>query len=89
MDNNISFQEPQYQTQSFAPQKSKFIQLAYKTGIPKSDRDAEKLLLMVAGGAIVLAVAIFAVYQMSKPEVGRQGPADPASIGTPAKPYGS
>lgn len=56
---DVSFnEEPQYQN-SAAPSRSLFMKLAYATGIPKSDTQAQYVLLGVAGVIFVGAVWLF------------------------------
>lgn len=53
---DVSFnEEPQYQNTA-SPKRSVFMTMAYATGIPKTDAQAQYVLLGAAGTLVVLAV---------------------------------
>lgn len=60
---DVSFnEEPQSQPQNTVSLKrSVFMSLAYATGIPKNDTQAQQVLLVVAGLLVVAAIAYFVI----------------------------
>lgn len=58
---DVSFNEEPQSQNIVVPKQSLFIKLAYATGIPKSDTQAQQVLLGAAGTLVVLAVAYFII----------------------------
>lgn len=58
---DVSFNEEPQGQNIVAPKRSVFMNLAYATGIPKNDAQAQYVLLGAAGTLVVLAVAYFII----------------------------
>lgn len=70
---DVSFTE---EPRSVAPSQNRslFMKLAYATGIPKNDAQAQQVLLGIAGVLVVLAIAYFV---MSSPKESAPPPPPP------------
>ncbi len=58
---DVSFNEEPQSQSTVAPKRSVFMNLAYATGIPKNDVQAQRVLLGAAGILVVLAVGYFII----------------------------
>ncbi|MBP7741427.1 MAG: hypothetical protein KA104_01925 [Candidatus Pacebacteria bacterium] len=72
---NVSFnEEPQFKNTT-APKRSVFMKLAYATGIPKNDVQAQKVLLGVVGLSLLIVLFILITASV-KPKGPQPTPAE-------------
>ncbi|MBP7741431.1 MAG: hypothetical protein KA104_01945 [Candidatus Pacebacteria bacterium] len=63
----VSFNEESQYKNAVAPKRSVFMKLAYATGIPENDVQAQYVLLGVAGLCVLVGIGIFVFGNLSKP----------------------
>lgn len=56
---DVSFNEPQYRSVSRGNQKSAFANFVIKMGFAKTDEGAQKVLLVLAGLIVILAIGVY------------------------------